>query len=114
MRFALALGLILAGCAAQNAARLSSPALCYVNYAGTPNDQRVATAELAARRFTCTRDDIVMGQQDYNRYVSQGTTASDAAAMYLLTQPRSTQPAPPAAPPAPINCYTAGRVTTCN
>lgn len=93
---AICLAMLLAGCAAQQAARMTSPALCYVNYAGNANDKAVSSQELAARRFTCSQQDILMGQQDYQAHMAgRQKAASDAAALYLMTRP-----------PPPVTCST--------
>lgn len=111
---ALAVAAALAGCAVaeRRAARLTSPALCYVYYAGNAQDKAVSSAELAKRGFTCSQNDILMGQQDFARAQAAEQSRSDAAAaagLYLLT------PRPAAVPPKPIQCYTTGdgRTTTC-
>lgn len=107
----------------RHAGRLSSPALCYVNYAGDSNDKAAASQELARRSFTCSRDDIVMGQQDFAREQTaqraSDQAARDAAMMYLMTRPAYTPPPAPTTQTYFINgkyvtCTTTGTMTTCN
>ena len=87
----------------QRAARLSSPTLCYVNYAGDGNDKAVTSAELARRGFTCKPEDVAWGAQEWAQLKQrQQAAASDAAAAAALWA--ATRPQAPAAPAPPINC----------
>lgn len=84
---------------------MSSPALCYINYAGDGTDKATAAPELASRGFTCTPQDLVMGQQDYmalqaNRHAQQQIDLKAAAA--LLNNARPPIYVPPIQ--APLNC----------
>ncbi len=117
----------LAACASpqQRAAGLSSPALCYVHYAGDASDKAIAGPELARRGFTCSQSDVQMGQSDWQRHQEARQARSRAlqeagAAMIQQSQP----PAPQARPPLShtyigpngraITCTTLGAVTNCN
>jgi hypothetical protein len=101
---ALIAALFLAACAtpAQRAASLSSPALCYVAYAGNANDRQVVRAELAARGFTCSRDDVVMGQRDFqawrDREAQRRAAAAEIGSRLLYVKPPEQRPM--------INCHT--------
>lgn len=84
-----------AGCAAimeRQAAQVSSPALCYVQYSGNEQQKAAAVTELAKRGFVCTEKDIERGQYDLAQW-----------------QNRASRPAPS----KPITCNTIGGTTTC-
>jgi hypothetical protein len=107
--------LLAVGCAAappspqQVANRLTSPALCYVNFAGNVTDKQVSSAELRARGFTCGAEHLPEGKLDFERWqASNAALAANKAAadearkaaaremgMRLLTPT-----------PRPVQCYT--------
>lgn len=65
--------LLCAGCAhvptpEESASGLTSPALCYVHYAGNANDQAVSAAELRRRAFACSPENIAEGKDDFQRW----------------------------------------------
>jgi hypothetical protein len=110
--FSMLLSLGLMGCAtspaqyAKRANSLSSPALCYIEYAGDNNDRIYSRAELNARSFTCQPHDIQAGRQEVGQ-MQDRKAASDAVTRQLQMEMglRLLQP-PQAPPPRPVMCYT--------
>lgn len=120
--FRAAAGVIfLAGCAAdpvKHAARLASPVLCYVNWAGNETDKAVSSAELSRRGFVCTEEHVRMGEKGWQLEREQAAIAKAQRreairdlSIHLLTQP---PPAPLQLPPRAVHCYTSPQgYTTC-
>lgn len=84
----------------QQAARYSSPVLCYGVYAGNNLQQTVAREELQNRRFTCGLTDIELGRQEWAGIQARRAQSDmDAAATAAILLQR------PAVPPQ-VNCTT--------
>jgi hypothetical protein len=92
---------------AEVAGMLSSPALCYVEYAGDATDKIAARQQLAARGgFSCGPDQIREGKDDFRAFqaiiaarqaqAAQADAASRATALELglrlLSPPQPTRP----------------------
>lgn len=105
------MALLLAGCASLQgqAPSLSSPLLCYIGYAGTPEQQGITSAELAKRRFTCSPYDVEAGRQEFaanEAYNAQLRAAYGATLIHNSQQQTSPQ----------VNCtsHTSGAQTYTN
>jgi hypothetical protein len=59
---------------------LTSPALCYVNYAGDATDKAAALHELASRNFLCQPQHIAEGKGDFERWQAMRAEANAQAA----------------------------------
>lgn len=119
MRVSLILGAacVVGACATpqQQAARESNALLCFVQAAGNPTGQRLASAELMNRSATCTPQLVAIGERELAGRKARQQADGDAMAnmgAYLLSQQPQVAP-----PPAPINCYTTygqyGASTSC-
>jgi hypothetical protein len=120
--------LLVAGCASAPRsafppiANMHSPTLCYVQYAGNVAEIQASTAELEARRFTCTDAARYEGRQqfltmqghqqqlDLQQRQHDGSGAA-ALGLGILLLNGST-----AAPPRPVTCQTTPnrQTTVCN
>lgn len=111
--FSILLCVGLMGCATspatytKRANSMSSPALCYIEYAGDANDKIYSGAELRNRGFTCTPQEIEMGRIEVNqRMANKATNDAATRALQMEMGLRLLQPPQVAPPPRPINCYT--------
>lgn len=84
---------------------MSSPALCYIEYAGDNNDKNYSRIELSRRNFVCQPQDIENGRQEVGQ-IQDRKASSDAATRALQMELGLRLLQPPAPPPRPVTCYT--------